>query len=180
MLCLKHYDRLSDEADDATCYMCELAEAEDELTTSKERIQQLYASHDRKDAKITDLRIKLENRAHEMDRLRAKLAAAEAASGAYLTFMLTELDWKWFRAETFGDTASEQNAKKLRDWLAENGDPGPAFLERITAAEEDKERLDWAEMNVVKFLDAIFEWDEGGTRDTRTVRAAIDDAAGEE
>ena len=57
-----------------------LAEAEDELAASKERIQQLYASHDRKDAKITDLRIKIENAemlaerrkwgAEEMDRLR--------------------------------------------------------------------------------------------------------------
>jgi len=57
-----------------------LAEAEDELAASKQRIQQLYASHDRKDAKITDLRIKIENAemlaerrkwgAEEMDRLR--------------------------------------------------------------------------------------------------------------
>ena len=35
--------------------------AEDELAASKERIKQLYASHDRKDAKITDLRIRIEN-----------------------------------------------------------------------------------------------------------------------
>ena len=87
MLCLKHYDQLSDEADDAPCYMCKLAAVEDELAASKERIKQLYASHDRKDAKITDLRIRIENAemlaerrkwgAEEMDRLRAKLAAAK-------------------------------------------------------------------------------------------------------
>ena len=48
------------------------------------------------------------------------------------------------------------------------------------ALREDKERLDWAQSNIVKFLNAVDDWNNLGINDTTTIRAALDAAKEEE
>jgi hypothetical protein len=63
--------------------------------------------------------------------LEQALAEARAATAACLAFMRTEMCWEEFRAEMlyFDDevkrNASEENARKLRNFLVANG---AAFL----------------------------------------------------
>ena len=46
----------------------------------------------------------------------------------------------------------------------------------LVEALEDSALLDWADANIVEFLDAIGDWNEGGFKDKRKIRQVINDA----
>ena len=115
----------------------------DELTRLREELEDLQESAKRAAGEMCGD----EKHCSCVPLLRRELAAAqeraeiaEAAVSVYRDFLNTELHWEWFRADQLGQSSSEQNAQKLRDWLEANEDPGKNVCDRIAELEKDKAR----------------------------------------
>ena len=84
-------------------------------------------------------RTRAEQAEKERDEAKAEVAAC-------LEFLETEMGWEYFRAETLnhnGQQFSRENARKLKNFLAEKGH-GIGVLKRLTAAEQRlKDAEEW-------------------------------------